>query len=770
MYSRIGTYIYCLVLLVATLLIASCSNTKYLAEGESLFIGTDVEFNNHRAPRKEEKVMKEDLENAVRPRPNSKFLGMRIKLAIYNRVDTPKKEKGLRNWLKYKVGEEPVKMSDVNIGYNQKLLVNLLENHGFFFPLVNTETKTRNRKTKLKFDVTTDDQYKLRNINWPDSGKTQLYSDIFPMHRKTLLKGGAPYNLDLIKAERARINEGLKNKGYYYFLPEYILALADTTVGDHQVDIDIKVKEDVIPPKAAERYHIGKVYINPDYALDKDSIQDLSDTLVFEDYIIVGNTTRYRPSIFRVPMQYTPGELYNRIDQRASLSRLVNMGTFKFVKNDFKLVPGSDPPLLDVHYALTPYPKKSLQTEIGAVTKNDSRAGSQISVSWKNRNTFKGAELFTIRGSAGFQAQYGGNLNRPNTYQFGIEPSLTIPRFVVPFIDPKTSSRYTPKTKINVGYDLLWRATLYRLHTIKAEYGFNWKEDARKEHEFFPFSITYVKADTINRDSTSEINFSNLLFNGIIIGPKYRYTYNTRGTGDIHKHDFFLTGELDLSANILGLAQGAALDEPKKKFLGAIYAQYVKTTFDLRHYMNYDVNKNAIWANRLYIGIGMPYGNSYTLPNVKQYFAGGNSSLRGFRSRLVGPGTFNEQYSTGNTTFIETNGDIKLEASTELRVPLYRFIQGAAFMDAGNIWLYRTNPDFPGGEFGSDFMKEIAVDGGIGIRLDFSILVLRLDFGIPLRKPWLPEGERWVINDIRFGDPVWRQQNLIFNLAIGYPF
>lgn len=769
MHKRRSTYIYAFVIALIATFFVSCSNTKYLPKGSSLYVGTDVDFTNHKAPRKEEKVMKKDLEAAVRPRPNKKLLGMRIKLAIYNRVDTPKKDKGLRNWLKYKVGEPPVTMDDVNIGYNQKLLVNLLENHGFFFPIVNTETETNNRKTKLHFDVTTDEQYKLRNVNWPDSGKTRLYSDIFPMHRTTLLDKGAPYNLDLIKGERERINEGLKNKGYYYFLPDYLYALADTTVGDHQVDIDMKVKDDV-PEKAAERYHIGKVYINPDYALDKDSVQDLTDTLVYEDYIIVGNTTKYRPSIFEVPMQYSPGELYNRIDERASLSRLVNMGTFKFVKNDFRLVEGSDPPLLDVHYALTPYPKKSLQAEIGAVTKNDSRAGSQLSVSWKNRNTFKGAELFTIKGSIGFQAQYGGNLNRPNTYQFAIEPSLTFPRFVIPFVDPKTSNRYIPKTKVNVGYDLLWRASLFRLHTIKSEYGFNWKEDARKEHEFYPFSITYVKADTINQDSASQINFSNLLFNGIIIGPRYTYTFNTRGTGNIHKHDFFFTGELDLSANIIGLSQGTSVDEPQKTFLGTVYAQYAKATLELRHYNNYATNKNSIWANRLYVGFGLPYGNSKTLPNVKQYFSGGNSSLRGFRSRLVGPGTFNEQYTKGNTTFIETNGDIKLEANSEFRVPLYDFIHGAVFVDAGNIWLYRESSDFPGGAIESDFLKEIAVDGGIGIRFDFSILVLRFDFGIPLRKPWLPDGERWVINDIRFGDPVWRQQNLIFNLAIGYPF
>lgn len=765
------TYISLLLVVAAAMLTTGCNNTKYLAEGESLFVGSDIDFNNHKAARKEEKVMKSDLEAAVTPEPNKKFLGMRIKLAIYNRVDSPKKEKGFRHWLKYKIGEPPVLMSDVDLSYNQKLLSNLLENHGFFFPTVNVDAKTNRKKTKLHFDITTDEQYKIRNVTWPDSGKTRLYSDIFPMHRKTLLKKDAPYNLNLIKGERERINSNLKNEGYYYFVPEYLYVRADTTVGDHQVDMEVKVKDN-IPEKGSTRYHIGNIFINPDYALDKDSTQKLEDTLAYHDYIIVGNTKKYRRSLFRVPMQYSPGELYNREDEAAALSRLVNMGTFKFVKNEFKEVydEEEDRPELDVHYALTPYPKKSLQMEIGAVTKNDSRAGSQVSVKWKNRNTFKGAELFTIKLSGAFETQYSGAVRRPNTYQVGIEPSLTFPRFVIPFLDPHTSSKYIPKTKITTGYDLLWRVSLFRLHTVRAGYGFNWKEDARKEHEFFPFNITYVKADTLNQDSASQINFSNLLFNGIIVGPTYSYTFNTRGTGSIHKHDFYFNGQLDLSANVIGLSQGASVDEAPKTFLGARYAQYAKATAELRHYNNYDVSKHSIWANRLFIGFGLPYGNSSKLPNIKQFFSGGNSSLRGFRSRLVGPGTFNEQYRTGNITFIETNGDIKLELNSEIRAQLYDFIHGAAFVDAGNIWLYRPSTDFPGGEISSDFLKEIAVSGGVGIRFDFNILVLRFDFGIPLRKPWLADGDRWVLDDIQLGNPVWRKQNLIFNLAIGYPF
>ncbi|MBW7912374.1 MAG: BamA/TamA family outer membrane protein [Taibaiella sp.] len=747
-----------------------CSNTKYLAEGESLFTKAEVHFNNHKASKREEKALKEDMEGAVRPYPNKKLLGMRLRLAIYNRTDTPKREKGIRNWLKNKVGEPPVLMSDVDIAYNRKVLVSLLENHGFFQPDVKVSTETKRQKSQVRFEVVTGEQYKIKAVYYPDSAASELNREIFVLYDKSLLKAGDPYNFEVIKAERERINANLKNKGYYFFIPDYVLVQIDTTVGNRGVEMDILVKEE-IPYKATRQYYIKDIYINPAYRTDsKRAGSNSSDTLNYENrYNIIGKTNRYKPSIFKIPMQFSPGERYSREDQVASVSKLVNMGTFKFVKNDFVELPGNGA-YLDAIYNLTPYAKKSLQMEVAGVTKNDSRAGSQINISWRNRNTFRGAELFTIKGSAGFETQYSGVVRRPNTYQFGIEPSLTFPRFVIPFLDVPSSSRYVPKTIITTGYDLMIRNTLFRLHTFRAGYGFNWKEDARKEHEFFPFNITYVRADTLNTDSASQINFSNLLFNGIIVGPRYTYTFNTRGTGSIHKNDFYFTGEIDLSGNILGWAQGTSLDEPPKRLLGSAYAQYAKFTTELRHYNNYGVSKHAIWANRLLAGFGIPYGNSATLPNVKQYFSGGNSSLRGFRSRLVGPGTFNEQYNTGNTTFIETNGDIKLEANTELRAQLINFLHGAVFIDAGNIWTYRDNPNFPGGTFSSSFIKEIAVSGGVGLRLDFNILVLRLDCGIPLRKPWLPEDRRWVFNDIRLGDPLWRRQNLIFNLAIGYPF
>jgi outer membrane protein assembly factor BamA len=189
-------------------------------------------------------------------------------------------------------------------------------------------------------------------------------------------------------------------------------------------------------------------------------------------------------------------------------------------------------------------------------------------------------------------------------------------------------------------------------------------------------------------------------------------------------------------------------------------------TGDVRHYWKF--TRKLTWVNRLYVGFGIPYGNSTTLPFVKQYFIGGSSSLRGFRARTLGPGSYKD---TASQFLANEAGDIRLEYNSELRARLTGIFNAAIFLDAGNIWLKQDVLTKPGSKFkASSFGNQIAVDAGVGLRIDASIIVVRLDLAFPLRKPWLPSDERWVIKDIKFGDPDWRRENLILNIAIGYPF
>lgn len=745
-------------LLVALMLFASCSNTKHIAEGDSLYIGARVSIKDNNAESKERKIIKNDLEGAVRPKPNSKFLGMRIKLTIYNLAGNPSKEKGIRKWLR-KNGEPPVLASTLNTSRNEKVLANRLENAGFFYSGINSHTETKRKKTKAYFDVITGPQYKVRKVYFPNDS-TAISANIAATASKTLLKTGVPYNLSLIKGERDRIAKELTEKGYYYFKSDYIIVVADTSVGNFEMDLHIKPKYDEMPPEAENIYTISNIYVYPNYRLEKDSSADTKKNAVYhKGYYVIDRQKLFRPVVFEQAMQFQPDETYNRTEQNLSLSRLVSLGVFKFVKNHFDPIDNGQSPKLDAYYYLTPYPKKSLYFEVGAESQSDSKLGALAKVSWRNRNALKGAELFTIGLHGGYEFQSGGNVQRPGGFEGGGEISLAIPRFIVPFFTILPSNAYVPHTTIRAAYDLSVRQNLYRIHSVKGSLGYVFKEDIRKEHQLFPININYVKTDTLQSGVQANVNYSNIIFNGLIIGPTYEYTYNSQAAG-FKADNYYFNGLIDFSGNILGLAQGASQDNPKRIF-DAQYAQYMKYQVDGRYYKHFGINKNNIWASRLFFGVGFPNGNSRQLPNIKQFFSGGASSLRGFPSRLVGPGTFNEDYLYHTRDYIETLGDIKLEVSSELRFNIYQFVNAGVFVDAGNIWTYYKDARFPGGQFSSNFYKELAFDAGAGVRLDFQIVLLRLDVAMPFRKPWLPEGQRWGFD---------RKDSPVFNLAIGYPF
>ncbi|HYD92101.1 MAG TPA: BamA/TamA family outer membrane protein, partial [Flavobacterium sp.] len=245
----------------------------------------------------------------------------------------------------------------------------------------------------------------------------------------------------------------------------------------------------------------------------------------------------------------------------------------------------------------------------------------------------------------------------------------------------------------------------------------------------------------------------------------YMYTNTMRKR---RKHTFYYKGSLDLAGNIAGLVTGANVKQgDTTKVLGVAFSQFVKMEHDFRHYMR--LGENSQLASRIIAGVGLPYGNSSELPFIRQFFIGGTNSIRAFRARSIGPGTFRpdvDQYD-----FLpDQSGDIKLEMNTEYRAKLFSVVHGALFVDAGNIWLWNDNEAKPGAQFSGDFLNELAVGTGAGLRIDLSFLVLRLDLAWPLRKPWRPEGDRWVVDEIDFGSKYWRKENLVFNLAIGYPF
>jgi outer membrane protein insertion porin family len=532
----------------------------------------------------------------------------------------------------------------------------------------------------------------------------------------------------------------------------------------------VTVKADA-PGETQQVYHINNVYIYANYSLVTANM-DTSKTNaeLYKGYYIMQKRKRFKPKLFAESMQFRRGDIYNRTEHNLTLSRLINLDVFKFVKNRFELSPG-DSFNLDAYYYLTPTQSKSLQAEFTTVSRSNNLNGSDVTFSWRHRNMFRNGSHFKLSAYVGSDVQFSGALRGYNTYRTGAEADFAMPRFQVPFVHIPAYGGYAPRTDLKLGYDILKRNKLYTLNSYRFQYGYTWKENIQKQHELYPISINYVQPLNITRsyDSLAKIypGLDRAIQSQFILGSTYQFNYNQLANGLTPINAYYFNGLIDLSGNVAGAFTGANVKKgDTAKIYNTPFAQYTKLEAEIRHY--HKLGLKSTWANRIDIGIGLPYGNSVELPYIKQFFVGGSNSLRGFRSRAVGPGIYVPQ----NTTAIipDQTGDIKFEINTELRPHISGPLYGAVFLDAGNIWLVNDSSytHKPGAQFSGKWLSQLAVDAGVGLRFDITIFVIRLDLGFPLRKPWLQNP--WVINQIRLGDKHWRQNNLVYNLAIGYPF
>ena len=465
---------------------------------------------------------------------------------------------------------------------------------------------------------------------------------------------------------------------------------------------------------------------------------------------------------------YRPGSLYNIKNQNRTLNRFINMGIFKFAKNRYVGDRDTiDPHFLDVYYYLTPLPRKTFQAEVGTFTKSNSFTGARASLTWRNRNVFKGAEQLYIKTYGSFESSGNSALQANNNFSLGMDVSLLFPRFITPF-KIKESSFFPPKTKFTVGYEWFRRQALYTKNFFRLQYELTWKEQVNKEHTLSPVSITYNTTTAFSPQYLALVNQVPVLAQTnlpeVIIGSFYNYSFHSGNQKA--KTILYFNGNVDGAGNATGLF--FKNNGPySSKIAGAYFSQYVKVETDFRY--STKLNDNTWWANRIIIGAGFPYGNSSYLPFSHQFTIGGASSIRGFQPRQLGPGRARAN-SLQQLYLPLIGGDYKLEINTEIRFPLFSRLKGALFIDAGNIWtkdsvLYGSNA-----QFSSRFLQDIAISAGFGLRVDISILIIRLDIAAPLREPYLERGKEWVIRDFQPLLSAWRRQNLVYNIAIGYPF
>ncbi|UYQ94900.1 outer membrane protein assembly factor [Chitinophaga horti] len=354
-------------------------------------------------------------------------------------------------------------------------------------------------------------------------------------------------------------------------------------------------------------------------------------------------------------------------------------------------------------------------------------------------------------------------------YSLTGDVSVTIPRFVTPIRGINIRTPYVPRTKFSIGYELLSRPAMYNLNAFYFQYGYLWKKTRFLEHQLNPVSITYVlptkESVLFLNQKAQDLAIQQSITKQFLLGGNYTLTFNN--LAEKRYHTFYGSFNTDISGNIAGLV--IPKQDSQRLIFNNPFSQYVRFSLEGRHY--WKLSDNLTWVNRALAGYGIPYGNFSTLPFVKQFFIGGSNSLRAFRARTLGPGSYRDQGLDTARLLANQAGDIKLEYNSEFRFKPTKLVELAAFFDAGNIWLKESLAGKEEGKFEpSKMFDQLAMGTGVGLRIDASILIIRFDVAFPLRKPWLPEGQRWVGNQIKFGDPDWRKENLVLNIAIGYPF
>lgn len=749
----------------------ACTGLKRLPPNEKLYTGAKIKL-VYNGKIKNKKEIIANAKTALRPQPNQSFLGMRPKLWLYQIMGTPKK-KGIKQKLKEQ-GEEPVLASTIRPAETSKFIDAKLFNAGIFNGITNYKIIEKKKTIRVVYTSHIHIPYKIKDITF-DIPVAKIDSLLRAGQKKTILVAGNNYDLEAIKKERERLDGILKDNGYFYFNPDYLLFKVDTMSAKKQVNLTLTLKEET-PDKALQQFRVGNIFINPDFSLDtKLNLDSLyKNRLVVDSVIFLSQDTKVKPWVILQNVSLRKHQLYSRKKHNSTLNRLMTMGTYKFVRIKFIPEDSVVNRSLEMRIMLTPMPKRTLRTEANMVSKSNDFVGPQLSLNYMNRNAFNGAELLNVTLGGSFETQISGKYKNLYSYSLNSKVELFFPRFVVPIPLNHPNNFYVPKTKLSLGYNYLKRIAYFDLRSFQFIYGFKWKESACKDHELNPININLVSV--VNRTPAfNELLASNPFIQKsyneqFIAGALYSFLYNEQIL-PAKRDQLYFNAIVETSGNtfsLLNQLNGKTPDASNPaKVAGIVYSQFGKVSTDFRNYLNF---KHSKVVSRVFAGVGKAYGNSLTLPYIKQFFSGGANSVRAFPINSLGPGTHSVD-PHGATLFLQQGGDIKLEGNLEYRFDIFKSLKGAVFSDAGNVWLFKSNPAVTSDPFSfSKFYDEFAVGGGIGLRLDITFFVLRFDMATPFRKPWLPEHERWVIQKINFGSSSWRGDNLILNVAIGYPF
>jgi len=746
------------------LLISACSVKQFIPEEKRLYTGATIELETDSTV-ENLSGLKTELEKVLRPEPNSKFLGMRPGLFYYykNQKENPS---FITRWLYKQIGEEPVYQSDVEPFEVEEILRNRLENNGFFYSTATSAFTEKEFEASIKYNVNVTTPYKRATFQL-DSMPYPLYGDVEEVTKNSPFLEEVRFDLSNMKLERQRIDRELKKKGYYNFNEDFLIFKADTNqYSTKRYDLYLGLKANV-PKKATIPYKVKTINVYPNHDLE-DSTSMTTERFNQKNYL--QDSLFIKPKYLDKFITLEEGDYYNPQNSKNTARRLSSLGAYKYVNVRFQetdTMATDSLGSLNANIYLSPLTKRAIRAELQAVTKSNNFAGPNLALTYTNRNLFKGGENLSVSANLGYETQFASGDNAGlSSIEVGLKTELMFPRVISPFSVNEDFFEYTvPKTKTSLGISYLNRSELYALVSGNALFGYTWNANRYITYDFNPISVNYTRLSNTTEEFQEILDENPFLQRSFdqqfISGMTFSFTYN--GMVDTNEtYQIYLNSTLDVAGNSISLfGQDTEPGEPQE-FLGLQYAQYAKADIDFRFHYNFGQNKSQTLATRLFAGYGLPYGNSEVVPYVKQYFSGGPYSVRAFRIRSLGPGTYNEDSDPNSDgTFFDQTGNIRLEANAEYRFPIYSFFKGAVFVDAGNVWNSTANPAFNGEDkFSSNFLNELGMGTGIGLRIDVQGFVIRFDLAAPFHDPSLPEGQRF---DFQYNNPV-------LNFAIGYAF
>lgn len=760
---------------VLMLLLYSCSSTKYVPENDFLLDKVIIQSSD-------KTVKSGDLKQFLKQSPNLKIFGFfKFHLGVYNLSGKDNKH-WYDRWLK-RIGEEPVLYDSFLKEKSRAELTKHLMNKGYLDVIVHdTVINSKKKKTTLIFDVALGQGYSI------ESHHVKIEDPLLELlvqndSTKTLIKSGNSFDIDVFDQERDRITTLLKKEGYFKFSKEYIHFLVDSTDLNREIRDTLKITNPSFINELGEkaeslhtRYTIRNTYFitdyNPQEALkQQEAYYETFDTIIVEGHhFLFHEKQNIKPIIFLLNNLIQPGDPYNIAKVERTNALLSSIPIVRYVDIRFFEAGDEIDPMLDCIIQITPSKKHVPLFDIEA-THQDGYFGAAVNMNYQHRNLFKGAELLNLKLRLARESQKAigddGSSNIQdntsfNSDELGLETSLLYPQFLFPLLSRKFKENFKSSTTFGASYNYQIRPDYTRVISNLAM-NYKWKGRSSWNHSLDIIDFNFVDIRDMSENFSDYIDDIFLQYSyedHVIHSINYSISYNNQNQRNFRDTRYLRLGIESAGNTLYGVNSLLKSSKPDKayEFLGIKFSQYIK--FDGEGTYNQYINEKNTIAYHGTLGVAYPYGNLDVMPFEKRYFGGGANGIRGWQVRSLGPGS----YYPEKLNYMNQSGDIKLQMNAEYRFKLFWVLEGALFVDAGNIWTIRDYPSQGNGTFKFDtFYNQIALAYGLGTRFDFNFFVFRLDWGIKGLDPTSGNAHHWV------GNP-FPDKDYAFHLAIGYPF